>query len=222
MCSWSAKRTIPRPSGGVATTRQRETATNPQSRGAAPVGSRSQRPLLLALEVVIAPVRKQENRATARFLKPSAGLEPATPSLPWRSGYAADGPPDGQSRCKSYESVAAPRDKDRHVSALPVTHWVPGRGRRSAPRPETSGGHRGLARDRDTAMSRSPHPNFDPDARIISYRSRSSAASPDPRLWERLTSRRTREIGRRAACTGQRNRPARLRGRPLLVQGGRL
>jgi hypothetical protein len=30
------------------------------------------------------PLRKRANRATARFLKPSAGLEPATPSLPWR------------------------------------------------------------------------------------------------------------------------------------------
>jgi hypothetical protein len=29
---------------------------------------------------------EQENRAVARFLKPSAGLEPATPSLPWRFG----------------------------------------------------------------------------------------------------------------------------------------
>jgi hypothetical protein len=28
------------------------------------------------------PLRKRENRAVARFLKPSAGLEPATPSLP--------------------------------------------------------------------------------------------------------------------------------------------
>ena len=31
------------------------------------------------------PLRKQRNRAAARILKPSAGLEPATPSLPWRS-----------------------------------------------------------------------------------------------------------------------------------------
>jgi len=30
------------------------------------------------------PLRKRENRATAQFSKPSAGLEPATPSLPWR------------------------------------------------------------------------------------------------------------------------------------------
>jgi hypothetical protein len=30
------------------------------------------------------PLRKGGNRAVARFLKPSAGLEPATPSLPWK------------------------------------------------------------------------------------------------------------------------------------------
>jgi hypothetical protein len=34
----------------------------------------------------------------------SAGLEPATPSLPWRSGHAAKASPDGQSRCTSRES----------------------------------------------------------------------------------------------------------------------
>jgi hypothetical protein len=36
------------------------------------------------------PIQKEENRAAARFLKPSAGLEPATPSVPWRSGWAAE------------------------------------------------------------------------------------------------------------------------------------
>jgi hypothetical protein len=30
------------------------------------------------------PLRESENRAVARFPKPSAGLEPATPSLPWK------------------------------------------------------------------------------------------------------------------------------------------
>src|SRR5215207_6993012 len=30
------------------------------------------------------PLLKQENRAVARFSEPSAGLEPATPSLPWK------------------------------------------------------------------------------------------------------------------------------------------
>jgi hypothetical protein len=34
------------------------------------------------------PLREQENRATARFLKPSSGLEPETPSLPWQPGEA--------------------------------------------------------------------------------------------------------------------------------------
>jgi hypothetical protein len=32
------------------------------------------------------PLRKRENRAVVRFSKPSAGLEPATPPLPWQCG----------------------------------------------------------------------------------------------------------------------------------------
>ena len=41
------------------------------------------------------PLRKDRNRAVARFLKPSAGLEPATPSLPWRSLYCGGSSPGG-------------------------------------------------------------------------------------------------------------------------------
>jgi hypothetical protein len=51
------------------------------------------------------PLRKQENRATARFLKPSAGLEPATPSLPWQSGSVARRRAGGQNACVATESV---------------------------------------------------------------------------------------------------------------------
>jgi len=36
-------------------------------------------------------LRKRENRAVARFTEPSAGLEPATPSLPWRFQSAENG-----------------------------------------------------------------------------------------------------------------------------------
>src|SRR4051795_3134504 len=35
-------------------------------------------------------LRKCGNRAVARFPKPSDGLEPSTPSLPWQSGCAAE------------------------------------------------------------------------------------------------------------------------------------
>src|SRR5215207_2380472 len=41
------------------------------------------------------PLQEQENRVAARFVKPSAGLEPATPSLPWRSRHRGDSLPDG-------------------------------------------------------------------------------------------------------------------------------
>ena len=37
------------------------------------------------------PRQEQENRAAARFVKPSAGLEPATPSLPCAPGEAREG-----------------------------------------------------------------------------------------------------------------------------------
>jgi hypothetical protein len=40
----------------------------------------------------------------AAFQEPSAGLEPATPSLPWRSGHVAAASANGQSRCTSRES----------------------------------------------------------------------------------------------------------------------
>jgi hypothetical protein len=52
----------------------------------ATLGSRTSDHFRLSRKWSPEPLRKRENRATARFLKPSAGLEPATPSLPWQSG----------------------------------------------------------------------------------------------------------------------------------------
>src|SRR4051794_1410771 len=45
------------------------------------------------------PHRRQENRAVARFPKPSAGLEPATPSLPLKSGNVPGRGAESQSPC---------------------------------------------------------------------------------------------------------------------------
>jgi hypothetical protein len=45
------------------------------------------------------PLRKGGNRAVARFLKPSAGLEPATPSLPWQSSQVGGRGAESQSPC---------------------------------------------------------------------------------------------------------------------------
>jgi hypothetical protein len=64
--------------------RPEDATAEPQPRAESALGLSHERPLPLGLEVVTRPLRKQENRATARFLKPSAGLEPATPSLPWK------------------------------------------------------------------------------------------------------------------------------------------
>jgi hypothetical protein len=49
------------------------------------------------------PLRKRENRAVARFLKPSAGLEPATPSLPWQPRARSRCLTQSQSACKAWE-----------------------------------------------------------------------------------------------------------------------
>jgi hypothetical protein len=49
-----------------------------------PSAGLDQRPLPLAREVVVGTAPKRENRAAARFPKPSDGLEPSTPSLPWK------------------------------------------------------------------------------------------------------------------------------------------
>jgi hypothetical protein len=51
------------------------------------------------------PLRNQENRAVARFPKPSAGLEPATPSLPWQSDQVAGPVAQSQSGCTSLRNV---------------------------------------------------------------------------------------------------------------------
>jgi hypothetical protein len=48
-----------------------------------PVRSQSADFIHVAPEVVIRAAPKRENRAGARFLKPSSGLEPETPSLPF-------------------------------------------------------------------------------------------------------------------------------------------
>ena len=45
------------------------------------------------------PLRKEENRAVARFSEPSAGLEPATPSLPSKSGRVCGRGAESQSPC---------------------------------------------------------------------------------------------------------------------------
>jgi hypothetical protein len=60
------------------------------------------------------PLRKLENRAVARSLKPSAGLEPATPSSPWQPDRQARPLADNQITCTSAQLVslqtpAAPR-----------------------------------------------------------------------------------------------------------------
>jgi hypothetical protein len=60
------------------------------------------------------PLRKCENRATAPVLKPSAGLEPATPSLPWQSGASARRPAKSQSACIGAARAVGNR---RHRSA---------------------------------------------------------------------------------------------------------
>jgi hypothetical protein len=43
------------------------------------------------------PLRKGENRSVARSSEPSAGLEPATPSLPWQPGNVSGGAAQSQS-----------------------------------------------------------------------------------------------------------------------------
>jgi hypothetical protein len=52
------------------------------------------------------PIRKGEKRAVAPFPKPSAGLEPATPSLPWQFACCAVGRDRRQSACKSARTTA--------------------------------------------------------------------------------------------------------------------
>jgi hypothetical protein len=49
------------------------------------------------------PIQKEENRAAARFLKPSAGLEPATPSSPSKSGRVVRRGSESQSPCARSE-----------------------------------------------------------------------------------------------------------------------
>jgi hypothetical protein len=71
------------------------------------------------------PLQEQENRAAARFVKPSAGLEPATPSLPWRSRHPSEASPDGQSRCTAAPRVVEASRSDRHVSTPPVPTGYP-------------------------------------------------------------------------------------------------
>ena len=64
------------------------------------------------------PLLKQENRVVARFREPSAGLEPATPSLPWQSGDARGHPAQSQSPCtgraKPHRQAPAPIRIVRH------------------------------------------------------------------------------------------------------------
>jgi hypothetical protein len=60
------------------------------------------------------PLQEQENRAAARFVKPSAGLEPATPSLPWPSGLFA--------RPRTTSQVPGPAPKWR--STTPTAHSI--------------------------------------------------------------------------------------------------
>jgi hypothetical protein len=45
------------------------------------------------------PLRERVNCAVARFPEPSAGLEPATPSLPWQSGASSRRPTQSQNAC---------------------------------------------------------------------------------------------------------------------------
>jgi hypothetical protein len=73
------------------------------------------------------PLPKRENRAVVRFVKPSAGLEPATPSLPWRSGCSRD--PVQQAKVPGHARKwrSADTSSAQHRSAPSVTHWVPGR-----------------------------------------------------------------------------------------------
>ena len=81
----------------------------------------------------IEPLRKQENCATARFLKPSAGLEPATPSLPWQPSQQSQRAPNAErpakdARTVSRQSSAAPRN-DRHLRYPPGTRAADQQGR---------------------------------------------------------------------------------------------
>ena len=73
------------------------------------------------------PLRKQENRATARFLKPSAGLEPATPSLPSQSGQEPKRAPAARNTCREPETVIQQCRQRRATIGTCVTHWMPGR-----------------------------------------------------------------------------------------------
>ena len=81
--------------------------------------------LLPIKEVVTRSTPEQENRAAGRFVKPSAGLEPAASSLPWRSGHRGHSSPDGQNRCAAAHRVAGPGRTDRHVSTPPVPTGYP-------------------------------------------------------------------------------------------------
>ena len=52
------------------------------------------------------PLQDRENRAAARFVKPSAGLEPATPSLPWRSRHRCE--PSQAEETAAQRRIASP------------------------------------------------------------------------------------------------------------------
>ena len=78
------------------------------------------------------PLRQQENRAAARFVKPSAGLEPATPSLPWRSRHRWEPSCGRGKRCVAADRVALAGRSDRHISTPPVPTGYPAADGRSA------------------------------------------------------------------------------------------
>jgi hypothetical protein len=74
------------------------------------------------------PLWKQRKRAVARFLTPSAGLEPATPSLPWQSGRVEQRRAIGENACKDAESVSRqPPAADSMVRHLQLPTGYPGR-----------------------------------------------------------------------------------------------
>ena len=115
------------------------------------------------------PLQEQENRAAARFVKPSAGLEPATPSLPWRSGHVAAASANGQSRCTSHESGC--RSTPQPPARFDILRYPLGTRASTALRAQARTFGRSPwptahARDRATAMVEITTPKLDPAARI--------------------------------------------------------
>jgi hypothetical protein len=70
---------------------------------------------------------EQRKRRPMRRLseEPSAGLEPATPSLPWRSRHRGDSALEGQSRCTAALREIAAGRSDRHGSTPLVPTGYP-------------------------------------------------------------------------------------------------